>query len=221
MHDNGTFQLFGERDGLVPGLVLAFLEDKSGAVWVATSGGLSRYQNGRFTSLTKANAPLVDLVPVLVEDDEGYIWVGVNTGVGVIRFHPREVDRMASNPGHHIEYALYDGTDGLQQAPLTWQSGVGAVRARDGKLWLTSGPGIAVIDPQPAAAQPPAVRAARRNGCRRRAGAGAGIGPDPACRHLHAAHRVRHGEPVVGVEAALPLSARRPRRRLGVRGPAP
>jgi len=148
VHDNGAFQLFGERDGLIPGLVLGFLEDKSGAVWVATAGGLSRYQNGRFTSLTKANAPLVDLVPVLVEDDEGYIWVGVNTGVGVIRFHPREMDRMASNPGHQIEYALYDETDGLQQAPLTWQSGVGAVRAPDGRLWLTSGAGLAVIDPR-------------------------------------------------------------------------
>ena len=160
VHDNGTFQVFGERDGLVPGLVLAFLEDKSGAVWVATSGGLSRYQNGRFTSLTKANAPFVDLVPVLVEDDEGYIWVGVNTGVGVIRFHPRELDRMASNPGHHIEYALYDETDGLQQAPLTWQSGVGAVRASDGRLWLTSGPGLAVIDPRhlPRSRRPAAPR---------------------------------------------------------------
>ena len=148
VHDNGAFQLFGERDGLAPGLVLGFLEDKSGAVWVATAGGLSRYQNGRFTSLTKANAPLVDLVPVLVEDDEGYIWIGVNTGVGVIRFHPREMDRVASNPAHHIEYALYDETDGLEQAPLTWQSGVGAVRAPDGRLWLTSGRGLAVIDPR-------------------------------------------------------------------------
>ncbi|HEV8393105.1 MAG TPA: two-component regulator propeller domain-containing protein [Vicinamibacterales bacterium] len=148
LFDRGRFQIFGERDGLVPGLVLGFLEDKSGAVWVATAGGLSRFQNGRFTALTQANAPLVDLVPVLVEDDEGYIWVGVNSGVAVIRFHPREMDRVASNPSYHIEYALYDETDGLQQSPLTWQSGVGAVRAPDGRLWLTSGAGLAVIDPR-------------------------------------------------------------------------
>jgi len=146
--DRGSFQIYGERDGLVPGLVLGFLEDKSGAVWVATAGGLSRFQNGRFTALTKANAPVVDLVPVLVEDDEGYIWVGINSGVAVIRFHPREMDRVASNPSYHIEYALYDETDGLQQSPLTWQSGVGAVRAPDGRLWLTSGAGLAVIDPR-------------------------------------------------------------------------
>jgi len=159
-NERGTFQVFGERDGVPPGPVLGFLEDRTGAVWVSTQGGVTRYQNGRFTSITQANAPLVDLVPVLVEDEEGYIWVGVNSGVGVIRFHPRELDRVAANPAYHIEYALYDETDGLQQAPLTWQSGVGAVRARDGRLWLTSGPGIAVIDPRklPHSRRPPAPR---------------------------------------------------------------
>jgi signal transduction histidine kinase/sugar lactone lactonase YvrE len=160
VQERGTFHVFGEREGVAPGPVMGFVEDRNGGVWVATSGGVSRYLNGRFTAITPANAPLVDLVPVMVEDDEGYIWVGVNSGVGVIRFHPRELDRVAANPSYHIEYALYDETDGLQQSPLTWQSGVGAVRARDGRLWLTSGAGIAVIDPRrlPHSRRPPAPR---------------------------------------------------------------
>src|SRR6185369_16599340 len=85
--DRDAFQVLGEKDGLAPGLVLGIIEDKSGAVWIESAGGVSRYQNGRITSITQANAPLVDLVPVFVEDEEGYIWVGVNTGMGVIRFH--------------------------------------------------------------------------------------------------------------------------------------
>jgi signal transduction histidine kinase/ligand-binding sensor domain-containing protein len=158
VYERGTFRVFGDRDGLSPGPVVGLVEDRTGGIWVATAGGVSRYLNGRFTAITQANAPLVDLVPVIVEDDEGYIWVGVNSGVGVIRFHPRELDRVAANPSYHLEYALYNETDGLQQSPLTWQSGVGAVRARDGRLWLTSGPGIAVIDPRrlPLSRRPPA-----------------------------------------------------------------
>ena len=190
-------------------------------MWVATSGGLSRYQNGRFTSLTKANAPLVDLVPVLVEDDEGYIWVGVNTGVGVIRFHPRELDRMASNPAYHIEYALYDETDGLQQAPLTWQSGVGAVRAP------TAGCGS-----RPGLASPSSIRGTcraaagrRRRGSRRLPWTGGRrrSGPDLALPARTATLRIQYGAVSLssGVEAPLPLSARGPRPRLGLRGPAP
>jgi signal transduction histidine kinase/ligand-binding sensor domain-containing protein len=160
VYERGAFQVYGDGDGLAPGPVVGLVEDRNGDVWVATAGGVSRFENGRFTTITQANAPLVDLVPVIVEDEEGYIWVGVNSGVGVIRFHPREVDRVAANPSYHLEYALYNETDGLRQTPLTWQSGVGAVRARDGRLWLTSGSGIAVIDPRrlPLSRRPPAPR---------------------------------------------------------------
>jgi signal transduction histidine kinase len=148
VYDKGTFRAFRDADGLTRGSMLGIMEDKTGAIWFATSTGLSRYQNGRFTSITQTNAPLVDLVPVFLEDGDGYIWVGVNSGLGVVRFHPREVDRIAASPSHQLEYALYDDTDGLDQSPLTWQSGVGGVRAADGRLWVTSGPGITIIDPR-------------------------------------------------------------------------
>src|SRR5262249_23342738 len=127
VYDNGTFRTYSDRDGLTRGTVLAIIQDRTGAVWFSTSAGVSRYQNGRFTSITEANAPLVHPVPVLVEDADGFIWAGVNAGLGVVRFQPREVDRIAAAPQHQLEYALYDDTDGLDQAPLTWQSGVGAV----------------------------------------------------------------------------------------------
>jgi signal transduction histidine kinase/ligand-binding sensor domain-containing protein len=158
VHDKGEVRTFTVADGLTPGTVLAILEDRSGAVWMSTSAGVSRYQNGRFTPITRANAPLADLVPVLVEDHEGYIWAGVNSGASVIRFHPQEVDKIAGNPGHQIEYALYDESDGMQQGSQTWQSGVGAVRGGDGRLWIATGMGMTIIDPaQLPPGHPPAL----------------------------------------------------------------
>ena len=148
LYDKGAFQTFGERDGLTPGTVLGMVEDRAGAMWFATSSGLSRYFNGRFTAVTQANAPIADVVPALVEDEDGYLWLGINTGTAVLRIHPREVDKLAANPSYHVEYALYDASDGLQQGPLTWQSGVGAVRAGDGRLWIATGLGVTVIDPR-------------------------------------------------------------------------
>jgi ligand-binding sensor domain-containing protein/signal transduction histidine kinase len=160
VHDKGEFRSFGVRDGLARGIVLAIIEDRRGVVWVSTSGGVSRYQNGRITTITSANAPLNDLVPVLLEDLEGQIWVGVNSGAGVIRFHPAEVDKVAGNPGHQLEYALYDGSDGLQEGSQTWQSGVGGVRGADGRLWVATGLGLTVIDPRqlPPTRRPPPPR---------------------------------------------------------------
>jgi hypothetical protein len=74
--------------------VLGFLEDKSGAVWVATAG--RRPLPEQPLRHDEANAPLVDLVPVLVEDDED--WPLGERQHGGWR-HPlpsRKMDRMAS-----------------------------------------------------------------------------------------------------------------------------
>ncbi|MGH9204136.1 MAG: ligand-binding sensor domain-containing protein, partial [Vicinamibacterales bacterium] len=160
VHDKGTFRSFGAPDGLTRGTVLAITEDRKGAIWLGTSAGVSRFQNGRVTPVTQANAPLTDLVPVLVEDLEGYIWVGVNSGAGVIRFHPGEVDKIAGNPSYQLEYSLYDESDGMQQGSQTWQSGVGGVRGGDGRLWVATGVGMTVIDPRnlPPIRRPPPPR---------------------------------------------------------------
>jgi signal transduction histidine kinase/ligand-binding sensor domain-containing protein len=160
VHESGKFRFFGQREGLPRGTVLAITEDRRGGVWLSTSSGVSRFQNGRLTSITQTNAPIADLVPVLLEDADGYIWVGVNSGAAVIRFDPAEVDKVAANPSHQLEYALYDETDGMQQGSQTWQSGVGAVRGNDGRLWVATGLGMTVIDPKrlPSTRRPPPPR---------------------------------------------------------------
>jgi len=160
VYDKGNFRAFGAQQGLTQGTVLAITEDRRGAIWLATSSGVSRIQGGRVTPITPDNAPLVDIVPVLVEDLEGYIWVGVNSGAAIIRFHPGEVDKVAANPAYQLEYALYDESDGMQQGSQTWQSGVGAVRSTDGRLWVATGLGMTVIDPSrlPPTHRPPPPR---------------------------------------------------------------
>jgi signal transduction histidine kinase/ligand-binding sensor domain-containing protein len=160
VYEKGTLRRFGANEGLTGGTVLSILEDAKGAVWLATSAGVSRIQNGRITSITQDNAPLKDLVPVLVEDLEGQIWVGVNSGAAVIRFHPSEVDKIAGNPSYQLEYSLYDETDGMQLGSQTWQAGVGGVRGGDGRLWVATGLGMTVIDPSslPPSHRPPPPR---------------------------------------------------------------
>jgi signal transduction histidine kinase/ligand-binding sensor domain-containing protein len=160
LYDAGKFRFFTTREGLPRGTVLAITEDRKGGIWLSTSSGLSRFQNGRLTSITQANAPLADLVPVLIEDADGYIWVGVSSGAAMIRFDPTEVDKVAANPAHQLEYALYDETDGMQQGSQTWQSGVGGVRGPDGRLWVATGLGMTLIDPRrlPPTRRPPPPR---------------------------------------------------------------
>jgi len=154
-YGDGAFTTFSEEDGLTRGTVLSILGDQQGAIWFATPSGLNRYDDGRFLSLTARDAPLTDVVPVLVVDDEGALWVGVNSGAGLVRLVPRQVDDFASGRTPSLEYAVFDETDGMQQGAQAWQ--VGGVRGPDGRLWVATGLGLVVIDPQrlPVAHHPP------------------------------------------------------------------
>jgi signal transduction histidine kinase/ligand-binding sensor domain-containing protein len=148
VYDGATIRSFGENEGLARGTVVAITEDRGGAIWLATSAGLYRLQGGHITAITQIQAPLADVVPTLVEDDEGFLWLGVNGGAGLIRFHPRGIDKLAANPAAQLDYAAYDSSDGLPQGTINWQNGVSGVRGGDGRLWLAAGLGVATIDPR-------------------------------------------------------------------------
>jgi two-component sensor histidine kinase/streptogramin lyase len=67
-------------------IVRAVLEDRDGAVWMATQGGgLSRLRNGAFTTFTKRDGLLSDQVFAIHEDREGSVWIGSYNG-GLNRF---------------------------------------------------------------------------------------------------------------------------------------
>ena len=54
---------------LASGGIGAIFEDRTDAIWIATSSRISRFHNGRFTTLTAANGPFEDIVPSIVDDD--------------------------------------------------------------------------------------------------------------------------------------------------------
>lgn len=155
VHEGQTVRAVTERDGLAPGAVLRILEASDGALWFATDSGVSRFANGRMTTITGKHAPVTAVVPVLVEDEGGYMWVGIRSGAAVMRLHPREMDKVAADDTHQVAYTIYDDTDGLQPGTQLWPRGVGSVRDAHGRLWVVDGLGMTVIDPGRLRALPP------------------------------------------------------------------
>ena len=159
LYDQGVVRAYGRSDGLPGGNIAMISEDKSGAVWVSSARGVSRFRNERFVTLTADNGPFDNIVASLIQDDDGYMWVGVNSGSGIVRFSPQEMDKVTVNSSYQVEYTSYDVSDGLQ-GDLHWSSRPAAVRGGDGRLWFATGAGVAVIDPHilPASRRPTVTR---------------------------------------------------------------
>jgi signal transduction histidine kinase len=128
----------------VVGRVAAFYDDKRGALWIATSGGLSRLEDGRFVTLTDHNGLPGRSLTAVIEDTFGYLWVALSSGIACLS--RQEFDRAARDPSYQVQYTLYNSSDGLLDAPAAFGAPT-ATRGGDGRLWFLTANGLAMIDP--------------------------------------------------------------------------
>ncbi len=79
---------FGIEDGLPHRQVNCILQDRQGFIWVATEGGVARFDGLRFKIFNKADNGLsTDTVSWMLEDATGNLWLiskGISTGKAVI-----------------------------------------------------------------------------------------------------------------------------------------
>ena len=125
------FERVSADEDLAQNTVNAMLQDRTGFVWVATQGGLHRYDGYRF-ELFQHNPEDPDSLPdsfvtALAEDGEGRLWVGTN-GSGIARFDAA-ADRFVVD-GDPVKPGQARGAIGA----LAWQPQRG--------LWIGSRTGI-------------------------------------------------------------------------------
>ena len=143
---DGSFHVLGPENGLdssaQPTLHDVF-EDRSGVVWLGTSDGLSRFSNGRVTSVGSAHGLPGNRVWSLVEDSAGDFWLSLDRGI--VRLARRDIARAMADPAHRMQYQMFDPKDGLAGAPL---GTIGSVREPEGRLWFVRGGGVTTVDPK-------------------------------------------------------------------------
>ena len=158
LHPDGTFRVLGPADGLEaranPTLYDVF-DDGEGNVWLGTSLGLSRFADGRVTSVGLAQGLPGDRVWSVVEDRQGDFWLSLERGI--VRVARNDIVQAMATPTHRMRYQMFDPTDGLAGAPL---GSINSARDADGRLWFVRGGGVTEVDPKGLVARvrPPVIR---------------------------------------------------------------
>lgn len=139
-------------DGLTGGRVNDFQVDQEGALWIATESGVSRFKNGRFTTLTSRNGLPCDGAHWLREDDARSFWL--YTPCGLLRVPRDELDAWAVamdqdiNAKPTVHATVFDSSDGVRSLAAANHFTPQVAKSADGKLWFLSGDGgVHRVDP--------------------------------------------------------------------------
>jgi signal transduction histidine kinase/ligand-binding sensor domain-containing protein len=155
---DGRFTNYSEANGFPGKVVRAFYEDADHVLWLGTyDSGVYRYADGRFTRYTKATGLLDDGAFRILEDKHGNFWMTCNAGV--YRVARKELVEVAAGRADAVTSVPYGKPDGMPSAECNGGAQPAGILARDGRLYLPTQKGIAVIDPEAVAANriPPRV----------------------------------------------------------------
>ncbi|MDI1353652.1 MAG: two-component regulator propeller domain-containing protein [bacterium] len=96
------FSNFGVKEGLAQSNVTGVVQDDSGFYWIATAGGVSRFDGKNFINYTTENGLADNNVSAIFKDSKGQLWFGHENGtvtkydgknfikVGSTRFLPKD-----------------------------------------------------------------------------------------------------------------------------------
>jgi ligand-binding sensor domain-containing protein/signal transduction histidine kinase len=143
--NGGSAKFYGTQQGLTGGPVQAIYEDRTGAIWVGTGAGLSRFRNGSWTAWTAQHGLPEGGVQAIVEDNRDGLWLA--TGNGLLRLGMAELNQTSDGSPKRLTFAQYGRSDGLRLANTVSMMGPRLARSEDGRLWICTEDGIAVIDP--------------------------------------------------------------------------
>ena len=126
LYQGGKWKIYRPEDGLVHRAVLFVAPDKrTGDVWIATLGGLSRISAGRIDSFTQLNSGLPNDVVYSVGVQGDYVWVATAAGAGRFNTHTGQwnIYNERNTPMYEIwTYAVSPAEDKVYYA--VWGGGV-------------------------------------------------------------------------------------------------
>ena len=143
---NDQCRSYTSRDGLPQEFIYSFHEDPDGTLWMGTNGGgICRFRNGRFKVITVRQGLFDDTVFRILEDSHGYFWMTSNRGVFSVS--RQQLNDLADGKAGFVHAQVYGRADGMKTGECTGANQPAGWKTHDGKLWLPTVRGVAVLDP--------------------------------------------------------------------------
>ena len=79
------FRSYNVSDGLLQSTVNCITQDKEGYLWLATDGGISRYDGFQFLNFTPKDGLTESSIKAIRADREGRLWMGTSSGKIILR----------------------------------------------------------------------------------------------------------------------------------------
>jgi len=162
---NFFLRIWKTDDGLPDNAVTATVQTHDGYLWIATYGGLARFDGVRFTIFNNANTPELqsDRITSLYEDRKNTLWIGHERG-DLTSYHDGKFTAQSVHEGGVRRKIAALGADEAGDIWMLNEEGT-MVRARDGatcalpntdgvvllseagpgNLWLASGGSLAFM----------------------------------------------------------------------------
>jgi signal transduction histidine kinase/ligand-binding sensor domain-containing protein len=123
------FQSWQTDSGLPQNTVHAMVQGRDGFLWIATEGGLVRFDGVEFAVLTHANTPTLpsDLIDGLMEDASGTLWLSTSGGLARMR---------GGRDGHNGRIEALGG------ATQVWRT----IQDARGTVWALTASGLFRVD---------------------------------------------------------------------------
>lgn len=121
-------------------------EDTDHILWVGTyGGGLKRFQNGKFASITMSQGLFDDTIWSIREDDLGNFWMSSNKGI--FRAKRSELIAVADGKLSQVKSQSFGVAEGMESSECNGGSQYSSWKTRDGKLLFACLKSVVVVDP--------------------------------------------------------------------------
>jgi signal transduction histidine kinase/ligand-binding sensor domain-containing protein len=147
----GRWRTYRAADGLPPGAISSVLGARADAsLWTGTKTGLVRIVEGRVV-VSSLPSVLREQIVGLAEDNRGSLWVATSTRVLQVAIDPLRRGVLGEGDIREFEKA-----DGLRSVEIARRER-SLIQGPDGRLWLSTTRGLAVVDPARLPQRMPAI----------------------------------------------------------------